>query len=58
MGWILSIYASNIGVNVLPYGADITALCPRWLNIRRGMFLCYVISLIVSHLNPTTTSPY
>jgi NCS1 family nucleobase:cation symporter-1 len=47
MGWILSIYASNLGVNLFPFGADVTAILPRFLNIRRGMYLCYCISLLI-----------
>lgn len=47
MGWMLSIYASNLGVNLFPFGADITALLPRFLNIRRGMYLCYTLALVM-----------
>jgi nucleobase:cation symporter-1, NCS1 family len=47
MGWILSIYASNLGVNLFPFGADVTAICPKYLNIRRGMYLCYTIALVI-----------
>jgi nucleobase:cation symporter-1, NCS1 family len=47
LGWMLSIFASNLGVNLFPFGADVTALAPRWLNIRRGTYLCYVIALLI-----------
>lgn len=47
LGFILSMFASNIGVNVIPFGADITAFCPRFLNIRRGMYLCYILGFVV-----------
>lgn len=47
MGWILSIYASNLGVNLFPFGADVTAILPRFLNIRRGMYLCYCLGLLI-----------
>jgi NCS1 family nucleobase:cation symporter-1 len=46
-GWILSIYASNLGVNLFPFGADVTAILPRFLNIRRGMYLCYCLGLLI-----------
>lgn len=47
MAWMLSIFASCMGVDVFPFGVDVTALFPRWLNIRRGMYLCYAIGLII-----------
>jgi NCS1 family nucleobase:cation symporter-1 len=46
-GWMLSIFASCMGVDVFPFGVDVTAFFPRWLNIRRGMFLCYAIGLLI-----------
>jgi NCS1 family nucleobase:cation symporter-1 len=46
-GWILSIYASNLGVNLFPFGADVTAILPRFLNIRRGTYLCYCLGLLI-----------
>ena len=47
IAWMLSIFASCMGVDVFPFGVDITALFPRWLNIRRGMYICYTIGLII-----------
>lgn len=47
LAWMLSIFASCMGVDVFPFGVDATALLPRWLNIRRGMYLCYTIGLII-----------
>ncbi|EXJ96161.1 hypothetical protein A1O1_01287 [Capronia coronata CBS 617.96] len=47
LGFMLSMFASNIGVNVIPFGADVMAFCPRFLNIRRGMYLCYILGFIV-----------
>jgi nucleobase:cation symporter-1, NCS1 family len=26
---------------------DITGIAPRWLNIRRGQFLCYLLGLAI-----------
>jgi len=31
----------------MPFGADITALFPRWCNINRGQFLAYCIGIII-----------
>jgi NCS1 family nucleobase:cation symporter-1 len=47
LAWMLSIFASCMGVDVFPFGVDVTALFPRWLNIRRGMYLCYAIGLLI-----------
>tara|TARA_R110002003_G_scaffold1110_2_gene22369 strand:- start:3510 stop:5021 length:1512 start_codon:yes stop_codon:yes gene_type:complete len=47
VGWMLSIFASCMGVDVFPFGVDVTAFFPRWLNIRRGMYLCYLIGLVI-----------
>jgi NCS1 family nucleobase:cation symporter-1 len=30
---------------VIPFGADITALCPRVLNINRGQIIAYCLAL-------------
>jgi len=47
MGFLFSIMASNLGVNVIPWGADISTYLPRFLNIRRGMFLSYIFGLVI-----------
>ncbi|KAF2111189.1 permease for cytosine/purines, uracil, thiamine, allantoin-domain-containing protein [Lophiotrema nucula] len=47
MAWMLSIFASCMGVDVFPFGVDVTCFFPRWLNIRRGMYLCYAIGLLI-----------
>ncbi|TVY81524.1 putative permease, partial [Lachnellula suecica] len=47
LGFLFSIMASNLGVNVIPWGADISTYFPRWLNIRRGMYLSYVFAIAV-----------
>ncbi|KAI5953502.1 DAL4 [Candida jiufengensis] len=36
---------TNISANSLSFGTDLTALCPRLLNIRRGSYLCLLIGL-------------
>ncbi|WVQ81069.1 hypothetical protein IAT38_003191 [Cryptococcus sp. DSM 104549] len=43
----LSIFVSNQAANVIPFGADITALCPKILNINRGQFLSYCLALCI-----------
>jgi nucleobase:cation symporter-1, NCS1 family len=39
--------ASNLGVNVIPWGADISTYFSRWLNIRRGMYVGYVLAICI-----------
>ncbi|KAK8869511.1 hypothetical protein IAR55_000076 [Kwoniella newhampshirensis] len=43
----LSIFVSNQAANVIPFGADITALCPKVLNINRGQFIAYCLALCI-----------
>ncbi|KAI0482709.1 permease for cytosine/purines, uracil, thiamine, allantoin-domain-containing protein [Xylariaceae sp. FL0804] len=47
LGFILSIFGSNMGANVIPWGADTTVLVPRFINIRRGMYLSYVLGIVI-----------
>lgn len=47
LGFLFSIMASNLGVNVIPWGADISVFFPRFLNIRRGMYLSYVFAICI-----------
>jgi len=34
-------------VNVIPWGADSTILLPRFINIKRGMYISYVLALVI-----------
>ncbi len=36
---------TELGANVVPFGADFMSLFPRWLNIKRGMWLCYILGV-------------
>jgi len=47
LGFLFSILASNLGANVIPWGADISTYFPRFLNIRRGMFLGYCLAICI-----------
>ncbi|KAF4123664.1 permease [Geosmithia morbida] len=47
LGFILSIMGSNLGANVIPWGADTTTLLPRLINIRRGMYASYILGLAI-----------
>ncbi|KAG2356905.1 NCS1 nucleoside transporter family [Suillus spraguei] len=39
----LSTIGTNISANSLGAGNDITALCPKYINIRRGQILCAIV---------------
>ncbi|KAI9739697.1 MAG: hypothetical protein M1834_006416 [Cirrosporium novae-zelandiae] len=47
MGFMLSTFASNLGVNVIPWGADAMVVCPRFINIKRGMYICYALGMVI-----------
>ncbi|WPA95794.1 uncharacterized protein RHO25_000397 [Cercospora beticola] len=36
---------TNIAANSISAGTDLTALLPRWINIRRGSYICAVVGL-------------
>ena len=36
------------GANVVPFGADFMSLFPRWLNIRRGMWVAYILGICIN----------
>ncbi|EPQ55779.1 cytosine-purine permease [Gloeophyllum trabeum ATCC 11539] len=38
--FLLATLGTNISANSLSAGNDIAALCPKWLNIRRGQVVC------------------
>jgi NCS1 family nucleobase:cation symporter-1 len=44
---MLSIFASNLGANLIPWGADTSILMPKYINIRRGMYISYILALCI-----------
>lgn len=44
----LSIFVSNQAANVIPFGADVAGLMPRFLNINRGQALSHALGLVVN----------
>ncbi|KAI5369300.1 Putative purine-cytosine permease [Septoria linicola] len=36
---------TNIAANSISAGTDLTALLPRWINIRRGSYVCAIVGL-------------
>ncbi|KAF2627417.1 uracil permease [Macroventuria anomochaeta] len=42
---------TNIAANSISAGTDMTALLPRWINIRRGSYICALIGLVMCPWN-------
>lgn len=38
---------TNIAANSVSAGTDMTALAPRWINIRRGGYICALVGLVM-----------
>ena len=38
---------TNIAANSVSAGTDMTALLPRYLNIRRGGYICALVGLVM-----------
>jgi NCS1 family nucleobase:cation symporter-1 len=38
---------TNIAANSISAGTDMTALVPRWINIRRGGYICALVGLVM-----------
>lgn len=47
---------TNISANSLSFGTDVTSLLPRFINIRRGSYLCAALALVVQPWNLTSSS--
>ncbi|KAL2267396.1 hypothetical protein VTJ83DRAFT_4673 [Remersonia thermophila] len=47
---------TNIAANSVSAGTDMTALLPRWINIRRGGYVCAAIGLAMCPYNLLTSS--
>ncbi|KAL1837977.1 hypothetical protein VTJ49DRAFT_3166 [Mycothermus thermophilus] len=46
---------TNIAANSVSAGTDMTALLPRWLNIRRGGYICAAVGLAMCPYNLLTS---
>lgn len=47
---------TNIAANSVSAGTDLTALAPRWINIRRGSYICAVVGLVMCPWNLLSSS--
>ncbi|KAJ7630713.1 NCS1 nucleoside transporter family [Roridomyces roridus] len=43
--WALAVVATNVAANSTAVGNDLAILFPRWLNIRRGQYVCAILGL-------------
>lgn len=41
--WVLAQVSCNISANSVSFANDVTTLCPKWINIKRGMIMCSLI---------------
>lgn len=54
LGFTLAQLGTNISANSVSAGTDLTALLPRYLNIRRGSYICAAISLAMCPVGKTS----
>ncbi|KAK6198077.1 uridine permease [Scheffersomyces amazonensis] len=47
---------TNISANSLSFGTDVSALLPRFLNIRRGSYICAALALCINPWKLTSSS--
>lgn len=52
LGFALAQLGTNISANSVSAGTDLTALLPRYLNIRRGSYICAAIGLAMCPVWP------
>lgn len=55
-GFAIAQLGTNIAANSLSAGTDMTAILPRYINIRRGGYICAMIALCVCPWQMFTTS--
>lgn len=51
-GFALAQLGTNIAANSVSAGTDLTALLPRYLNIRRGSYICAIVGLAMCPVRP------
>lgn len=56
LGFVIAQIGTNISANSLSAGTDMTALLPKYLNIRRGGFICAIIGFAICPWNLMTSS--
>ncbi len=46
--FIVAQLGTNIAANSISAGADLTALCPRFISIRRGGYICALVGVVMN----------
>ena len=46
--FIVAQMGTNIAANSISAGADLTALCPRFISIRRGGYICALVGVVMN----------
>lgn len=54
--FVLAQLGTNIAANSVSAGTDLTALMPRWINIRRGGYICAAVGLAMCPWNLLSSS--
>ncbi len=56
LGFALAQVGTNISANSVSAGTDMTALLPKFMNIRRGGFICAIVGFVICPWNLMTSS--
>ena len=56
LAFALAQLGTNISANSLSFGTDVTALMPRFMNIRRGGYICAMLALCICPWKLTSSS--
>ena len=48
---------TSLACNFLPFGADVTSLCPKYINIIRGQVLCLILAFAITPWHILTSAP-
>ncbi|TWU78626.1 hypothetical protein ED733_005141 [Metarhizium rileyi] len=56
LGFALAQLGTNIAANSVAAGTDMTALFPKFINIRRGSYICAVVALVMCPYNLLSSS--
>ncbi|KAL2784406.1 permease for cytosine/purines, uracil, thiamine, allantoin-domain-containing protein [Aspergillus keveii] len=41
--WLLATICNNISANSISFSNDLVTMCPKWINIKRGMVICLLL---------------
>ncbi|OQD84995.1 hypothetical protein PENANT_c011G09405 [Penicillium antarcticum] len=41
--WLLAQICNNVSANSVSFANDVVTMCPKWINIKRGMIMCILL---------------